>query len=226
MSHGPDPAQMSRRVFVGASPLILAGLAACSRAFVEHAHLAESFIVDPQWSAYRPVLQGLLRVILPLDDPAFPRLPIERIEQRLTSMFPIEKERRFLGLQRTLTLFDHTELFPLTSGPLLLEEEKARDIRGRGADRDWVNALRKHEERAYAEFVHRNDLSGPATFAALHPAAQRQYFELWRDSASIVKRAFASSIKSLVMMTVYSSEEAWAAIGYEGPLIDRPERPR
>lgn len=226
MSDGPDPAQVSRRVFVGASPLLLAGLAACSRAFVEHARLAESFIVDPQWSAYRPVLQGLLRVILPIGDPGFPRLPIERIEQRLTSMFPIEQERRFLGLQRTLTLFDHAELFPLTSGPLLLEEEKARDVRGRGAERDWVNALREHEERAYAEFVARNNLSRSARFAAMPPDAQRQYLELWRDSASVVKRAFAGSIRSLVMMTVYSSEEAWAAIGYEGPLIDRPERPR
>jgi hypothetical protein len=211
---------LSRRSFVGASPLLLAALARCTASIGEQARFAEAFIVDPDWTAYRPVLRALIRLIVPLDDPRFPRVPVETFEERLISMFPLEKEQRFLGLQRTLTLFDQIDLFPVVSGPLLLEEEKARD----GGGRALAVALRDADGAAWRRFVSDHAIAGSPAFTELPFPAQEAYWRLWRDSESVVKREFHSTMKSLVMITVYSADEVWPAIGYGGPLLQRGRR--
>src|SRR4051794_251066 len=213
-----DPATsgVSRRLFAGTLPLLVVGLANCSGAFVGRTRFAEAFIVDPDWNAYRPILRGLIRVILPLDQADFPKVPIERIEQRLISMFPLEKEQKFLGLQRTLVLFDQIDLFPIVSGPLLFEEQKARDD-----GRDVSAELQDGDRRAYQDFIRAHGIDGRPRFEELPVDAQRAYYALWRDSPSLVKRAFHSTMKTLVITTFYSADDVWPSIGYAGPLIHR-----
>jgi hypothetical protein len=214
----PAPSGVSRRLFAGTLPLLVVGLANCSGAFVDRTRFAEAFIVDPDWNAYRPILRGLIRVILPLDQADFPRVPIESIEGRLISMFPLEKEQKFLGLQRTLVLFDQIDLFPIVSGPLLFEEEKARDD---AHERNLGAELQESDGRAYQEFIRVQAIAGRPRFEELPIDAQRVYYALWRDSPSLVKRAFYSTMKTLVMTTFYSADEVWPSIGYAGPLIHR-----
>lgn len=203
-------APLDRRLFIGLSAAALAG---CARTLARQASIAEQLLVDPDWSAYEPVLRDLVRVILPLDDPAFPKLAPAAIETRLVSMFPIETEPRFLGLQRALLLFDHVELFPIASAPLVSAEEEARG--GESAD---TSAELAADGPAYEAFARAHAVDGKR-FVELPPDAQRAYFDLWGHSAWIVKRSFHASMRALVLMTVYSDEAMWRVIGYEGPLV-------
>ena len=50
---------------------------------------------------------------------------------------------------------------------------------------------------------------------------QREYVDLWRRSGFLVKQQFYASARSLVMISAYSMEEMWAAIGYDGPVLSR-----
>jgi hypothetical protein len=208
---------LSRRMFVGASPILVAALTSCAHSLLDQTRIADSFIVDPDWAAYRPVLRGIIRVVLPLDRPDFPKLTLDEIETRLVTMFPIDREQRFLGLQRALMLFDQVDLFPIVSAPLVTEEAKARDTDG-----TELVTLLGDDAHAYAAFAAAHSIAGPVRFTALPAMAQREYFLLWRDSASIVKRSFYASMRALAMLTVYSADAAWSAIGYEGPLLHRP----
>lgn len=214
----PAPSGVSRRFFAGTLPLLVVALANCSGVFVDRSRFAEAFIVDPDWNAYRPILRGLIRVILPLDQADFPKVPIESIEQRLISMFPLEKEQKFLGLQRTLVLFDQIDLFPIVSGPLLFEEQKARDD---AREANLGAELQESDRRAYQELIRVHGIAGRPRFEELPVDAQQAYYALWRDSPSLVKRAFHSTMKTLVMTTFYSADDVWPAIGYAGPLIHR-----
>ncbi|MEA2238498.1 MAG: hypothetical protein QOC81_3222 [Thermoanaerobaculia bacterium] len=213
---------ISRRLFAGTLPLLAVGLASCTGAFLDRTRFAEAFIVDPDWTAYRPILGGLIRIILPLDQHDFPKVPAEMIEERLISMFPLEKEQKFLGLQRTLTLFDQIDLFPIVSGPLLFEEEKARDG-GTGAA-ELAAALQDADRRAYQEFTRLQPVKGRPRFQDLSIETQQAYYTLWRDSPSVVKRAFHSTMKTLIMTTFYSMDQVWPAIGYAGPLLGKAAR--
>ena len=157
--------------------------------------------------------------LLPLDDPAFPKITAESIERRLIALFPLEKEERFLGLQRTIVLFDEVDLFTTFSGPLLTEEMRARDIAHRGGD--WQSIAREIRDRDGEAFRRFAAVGSASRFTALAPHRRAQYLALWRDSASVVKRQFHSALKAMVMITTYSTDEAWAAIGYAGPLLPR-----
>jgi hypothetical protein len=204
---------------MGTAPFAVAALVGCARVIYGPARFAESFVVDPAWNVYRPILHAIITTLLPLDDPAFPKISAESIEHRLTTLFPLEKEQKFLGLQRTIVLFDEVDLFNTFSGPLLAEEMKARDVAGRGGEwRTIAQEIRDRDGEAFRRFAAEENAS---RFIALAPHRRAQYLALWRDSASIVKRQFHSALKSLVMITTYSTDEAWSAIGYAGPLLPR-----
>jgi hypothetical protein len=208
---------LTRRAFVGTAPFAVAALVHCARAIYGPARFAEPFIVDPAWNAYRPILHAVITTLLPFEDPAFPKIPAEAIERRLIALFPLEKEQKFLGLQRTIVLFDTVDLFTTFSGPLLAEEMKARDIARRGGD--WRSIAREIGDRDGEAFRRFAAEEGASRFTALAPHRRAQYLALWRDSPSVVKRQFHSALKSLVMITTYSMDEAWSAIGYAGPLV-------
>lgn len=218
-TYHPGMTDISRRAVLQSAPLLFATLVRCSHAVADRARLAEAFVVDPSWEAYRPVLRGVITAVLPFEAAGFPPVTPDDVERRLIALFPLETELQFLGLQRTMVLFDQTDLFGLMGGPLAQEESKARDLAARGGD---AGALMREVERtdaaALAAFVRDH---GRARFRDLSLDARRAYLALWRDSASVVKRQFYDSLRALVMTTTWSIEEAWPSIGYAGPLVPR-----
>ena len=210
---------LTRRAFVGTAPFAAAALVGCARSVYGPARFAEAFVIDPSWTAYRPILHAVITTLLPLDDPAFPKIPAESIERRLITLFPLEQEQKFLGLQRTIVLFDEINLFTAFSGPLLAEEMKARDVARRKGDwRSIAQEIREQDSEAFRRFA-AEGVAG--RFTDLAPQRRTQYLALWRESASVVKRQFHSSLKALVMITTFSMDEVWSAIGYAGPLLPR-----
>jgi len=192
----------------------------CANAVVGNARVAEAFIVDPSWNAYRPVLRGVIAAVLPFDAPGFPPITIDDVEQRLLKLFPLENETRYAGLQRTIAFFDEIALFPLMSGPLLQEEANVRDLAARGGDSARIGAeIAATDAASFATFA--TNIKPNARFRDLSVDAQRTYLGLWRDSASIVKREFFGSLRNVVMITTWSMDATWPSIGYTGPLIPR-----
>jgi len=49
----------------------------------------------------------------------------------------------------------------------------------------------------------------------------RAYLDLWRRSGFLLKQQFYASARALVMISAYSMEVVWPAIGYDGPLLPR-----
>jgi hypothetical protein len=214
--------QISRRAILQSAPLLLATLVRCSNAVAGRARVAEAFIVDPSWSAYRPVLRGVIGAILPFEAAGFPPITLDDVEQRLLKLFPIESETQFAGLQRTIAFFDETSLFPMMSGPLLQEESNVRDLAARGGDSARIGAeIAAADAAAFAAFASAAGIKPNARFRDLPNDARRAYLELWRDSASIVKRQFFGSLRALVMITTWSMDATWPSIGYAGPLLPR-----
>ena len=78
--------------------------------------------------------------------------------------------------------------------------------------------MRRQDRQLADAFAHsRGD--GLPNFSALRLVQQREYFDLWRQSGFLVKQQFYASARSLVMISAYSMEEVWTAIGYDGPLL-------
>jgi hypothetical protein len=212
--------QISRRAVLQSAPLLLATLVRCSNAVAGRARVAEAFIVDPSWNAYRPVLRGVIAAVLPFDAAGFPPITLDDVEQRLLKLFPIENETRFAGLQRTIAFFDEINLFPLMPAPLLQEEAIVRDLAARGGDSARIGAeITATDKAAFAAFA--ANIKPNVRFRDLPTEAQRTYLGLWRDSASIVKREFFGALRNLVMITTWSMDATWPSIGYAGPLIPR-----
>jgi hypothetical protein len=217
-----DAVRVSRRVVLEAAPLLMASLIRCTSALGPRARFAEAFVVDPEWTAYRPILRAVITAVLPFEVAGFPGIRPEDVEERLARLFPIEKESQFLGLQRTIVLFDQIDLFPMFSGPLAQEESKARDLLARGGDiKRIVREIVDADQRAFAAYARDRGVVRSARFRDLPLDARRSYLALWHDSASIVKRSFYSSLRSLVLVTTYSMDASWPAIGYAGPLVPR-----
>jgi hypothetical protein len=215
-------AQISRRAVLQSAPFLLATLVRCSNAVAGRTRVAEAFIVDPSWNAYRPVLRGVIAAVLPFDAPGFPPITLDDVERRLLKLFPIENDIQFSGWQRTIAFFDEIALFPLMSGPLLQAESIARDLAARGGDSAAVGAaIAATDAAAFKAFARASDVRSNGRFRDLPMDARRAYLELWRDSASIVKREFFGSMRTLVMITTWSMDATWPSIGYAGPLLPR-----
>jgi hypothetical protein len=215
---------ISRRAVLQSAPVLLATLVRCSNAVAGRARVAEAFIVDPSWNAYRPVLRGVIGAVLPFDAQGFPPITLDDVEQRLLKLFPIENETRYAGLQRTIAFFDEIDLFPMMSGPLLQEESNVRDLAARGGDSARIGAeIAATDAAAFVAFVRATNLKSNSRFRDLSIDARRTYLGLWRDSASVVKREFFGSLRNLVMITTWSMDATWPSIGWAGPLVPRTD---
>lgn len=174
--------------------------------------------MDPHPDDYLPILSALLETVLPFDDPAFPGVPAARIHDRFLRMFRLEAERRFLLLQQALLFFDDVELFP-EAIPAILAEER-RVLRGQtGLDLLLAGSVRR--DRQFFAAFRSTSGPGPLRFTDLSLGRRREYFQIWSGSGFSVKRRFARSSRDLAMIAAYSLPEVWAAIGYEGPLLER-----
>jgi hypothetical protein len=211
---------LSRRAFASTAPLLAATLIRCSNAIFDRTRFAEAFVIDPDWTAYRPILRGIVTAIAAFDRPGFPLVSASSVEDRLIAMFPLDRQQRFLGLQRTLVLFNQLDLFDMFSGPLIQEEQKARDISERGGDMPQVVAqIREADGALFRTFVQNQSIDAASRFEDLALEPRRAYLALWRDSGSVVKRQFYGALKSIVLIATYSMDATWPAIGYKGPLL-------
>jgi hypothetical protein len=218
LSHGQE---ISRRDFVAVCSLLAAGLTACATV-TDRTRIAAVFIIDPPSEAYMPVLRDLIRLMLPFEHRRFPLTP-EQVERRLLAMFPLEEERQFLGLQRTLVFFNELELIHRSVQVFEDEERKAADCPTRISATEFRRVMRDklaRENAVFSGFVDRQP-ARVRRFTDLDAGSQREYFDLWRNSELLVKREFASGLRYLVMVTAYSDERVWRVIGYEGPFVPR-----
>jgi hypothetical protein len=114
-------------------------------------------------------------------------------------------------------IFDRVDLFPhglVTSQ----DEERALDAKADGqAAAAMLTQARAHDLRLFDGFTRGE--RPPDNFAAQPLARQREYLELWRLSGFVVRRQFYASARSIVMISAYSMDSVWKAIGYAGPLI-------
>jgi hypothetical protein len=214
---------ITRRDFFTACSLLAAGLAACTT-LTDHTRTASTFIIDPPPEEYMPALRSLIRIILPFEHRDFPLTPTQ-VEARLLRLFPLEEERRFLGLQRTLVFFNQVDLVvvPERAKVLVEEERRAADAPARISRAELRRLIRDRIAREATVFSDFADSLEPKVryFTALPPERKREYFELWADSELLIKREFAGGVRYLVMATAYSDESVWPALGYDGPLVDR-----
>ena len=169
-------------------------------------------LTDPPLGDYEQILRALIRTVLPCEQKVFP-VTVAQVQARLLRMFQLERDPRFLLLQRSFVLFDQTDLFPHFQ-PLAGEEHQLR-VEPEGPDPAFADDL-THDREVYATFA---GAAAPTRFISLTLDRQREYFDLWRRSRFLLRREFHATSRSLVMITAYSMAEVWQAIGYAGPLL-------
>lgn len=204
--------QFSRRMFLQSGSVLLMCLAGC-RSFTANTRFASAMISDPQPDEYRPVLKAIINTILPFDHPRFPAFTEAAVESTLYSYFPINDDDRFLTLQKSLIFFNETSLFPHSFAPIINEEKN-------DSPESPVAEKENHDKQLYrdcfAELNHDIQL-----FTDLSSEQQKKYLQMWGQSGFRIKRQLYRSVKSLVMIAAYSSNELWKTIGYDGPLLTR-----
>jgi len=142
------------------------------------------------------------------------------MEERFLSLFRLEDEERFLVVQKTLLFFDEVDLFPARFGPLVDDERRLFDASGYSAD-DFarrIEAKLREDEKLFRAFISHLPAASPK-FTGLSVELGRDYLDLWGRSQFGTRRRFYRSAKDLVMITAYSRDDVWKAIGYEGPLL-------
>jgi len=207
-----DTIALSRRTFLKCSSVLGLCLIGC-KGLLPKTQFANIMINDPHPSAFEPVLHGVIKSILPFEHQGFPDITPESVEARLFKLFPVEKEKRFVVLQRSLMLFNEVDLFPYIFKPIIAEEKKSNP-----ADNTHISEKRRNDENLFNNFKKIADLSAKQ-FSALALDKKRSYLKMWGQSGFMIKRQLYHSLKALVMISAYSMDEMWSAIGYEGPLL-------
>jgi hypothetical protein len=206
---------VTRRAFLGCCAAI--AHSACA-SLTSQTRAAHELLTDPGLLDYEPVLDGVIKAVLPFEHPGFP-VTLQQVRRQLLHLFELEADPRYQSLQRTLQFFDDIRLF---AGPTVLTDPPGPDVAGGEAERR-VSATVGHTEdqRLFAAFC---AIPGETRFAALPLSRQRGYFDLWRRSHFILKREFYAGARAVVLLTAYSMPPVWSAIGYEGPLAERQDR--
>lgn len=212
-----DPTTLSRRTFLSSCSTLALSFAGCAR-LSPLTRAAYALVSDPPFAAYEAALAGIIRAVLPFERSDFTVTPAQ-VETQFLRLFEFEQDPRFLALQKTLVFFEQTDLFadlaPIDA------ELTVRDARERGLNVAAVVSAMRRQDRQLADAFAHSQGDGASHFSALGLAQQREYFDLWRRSGFLIKQQFYASARSLVMISAYSMEEVWAAIGYQGPLLPR-----
>lgn len=215
--------ELSRRDFLHVCSVLASSFAGCS-SLTTRTRVAASFLADPGRGDYGPPLRALIETVLPIGAADFP-LQLPSVEERFLRMFPLENERQFLGLQRTLMFFEELDLAPHVAAPLLASERIALDVPVRVSEaefrRSCTNKIAAESAACDAFFARHGE---HARFSALDADARSAWLELWASSQFTVKRDFASSVRIILSIAAYSSDRMWPIIGYDGPLVPGAER--
>ena len=217
----PDPAggvSLSRRAFLGCCSAFALAATGCAGVSTR-ARTAYVLASDPPLAQYEPVLDALVGAFLPCERPDFP-VTARQVRSRLLMLFSLERDPRYLDLQKAIVLFDQTDLFaePLVPRDAELIARAASADAGDGEGDTILREAHARDAAAYAKFA---VLGDRARFVALPLDRQRAYLHLWRASGYSLRRQFHGSARALVMISAYSTEAMWPAIGYGGPLITR-----
>jgi hypothetical protein len=213
----------SRRDFLASCSVLASAFVACS-SVTKLTETGASFAIDAGRTDYHPTVDALIRIVLPIGSPGFP-LDSRSVGRRLMRMFPLEDERRFLGLRRTLMYFDRLDLAPHIAPPLLTSERVALDVPARISDAEFRRAINAKADAEAAACERLLTQFGSTTrFSALDADNSAAWLRLWSTSAFTVKRDFARSFRVLILMSAYSDDRLWPAIGYDGPIVTGPER--
>ena len=212
MPRPPDDSRLTRRQFLACCSALAVSGSACATLGPD-TRSAYALLTDPPLDDYEPILKALIQTVLPCERPDFP-VTVTQVHERLLRIFQLESDPRFLLLQRSLVLFDQPDLFPHLL-PLMQEERRLRAGHGtRPAAEAFADDL-THDRDLYNAFA---GASGATRFTALALDRQRAYFDLWRRSRFLLRRAFHATSRSLIMISAYSMDETWPVIGYAGPL--------
>lgn len=213
---------ITRRTFLKSCSALGLCLAGCGT-FFSNTRFAGLMVNRPHPDEYRPILRDLIQTILPFGHPKFPPVLPDTVESRLLDLFRVEEEERFLGFQKGLVFFDELALFPHAFAPITAEETNAfisgDESQRVLADSDIARKL-AHDQRLNSDFLTRS-ASSAERFVELSLEQKRLYLGMWGQSGFLIKRQFYRSTKALVMITAYSMEEFWKAIGYEGTFLER-----
>lgn len=218
----PDPrspdALLARREFLRASVALGAALAGGCRTLSANTRLAADVVDQPSPDRVQPVVDALVRALLPFEDSRFP-VREHAVAARLLEMFPVHDDPDLAGLRRGLVVFDDAALFPERLS-LLVDAEHEFLVAG---ERMSEPAIERAIEDAFARdaeaFARFRPHTSPKDFARMPLVDQRAYLKLWSGSAFALRRRFYRSAKSVVMFAAYSLPELWQAIGYDGPLL-------
>lgn len=212
-----------RRQFLSACSVLASSLVACS-GVTTRTRVASSFIANPSLDDYRPALRALIATILPFGSPGFAVDP-DFVEQRFLRMFPLEDERKFLPLQQTLVYFDQLDLAPHIAAPLIVAERIALDVPERMPSSEFRRlCAEKTERETRACDLLLSRFHPSSRFTSLGSNERAAWFQLWATSEFSAKREFAGRLRSCVVITAYSADRLWPALGYEGPLVGGTER--
>jgi hypothetical protein len=207
----------SRRAFIRACSVLALGFAGCS-GLIPDVRFARLFIPSPHRDDYLPILLAAIRAVLPLDDPRFPKIAPETIADQLNDIFPLQ-DPKYAILVRSIMYFDETILFFHVPQPLIEDERSFLEESGMSglAIESAIEKRQQREEDIYRRF--RAAGITEEKFRNLSLESARSYVNLWKQSGFIAKRQFHDAIKTLVMVTAYSRDDVWPAIGYKGPLL-------
>jgi hypothetical protein len=207
-------------VFLGGCASLAAAVAGCAH-LGDRMRTAYVFAHDPTPVAYRPIFGGLIRAFLVFEHPGFP-LDQDDVEHRMLDLFHFEDDARFHQMQQMLLLFDDLDLFGYPQ--VLFDAERlARDMDARGLDATAeLERARQADEQTGRAFTAR---VAHRRFVDLAVEQQREYVLAWAHSAFVVKRQFHAAAKAVIMISAYSLDDMWKAIGYAGPVLDRPDGP-
>jgi len=201
--------------------MLAAGLTGCAR-LLYTTPLSYLAIDEPPPQSSLPVLQALVRTVLPFDHPRVPRVSPDAIDQRLLKIFPFRPDdEETLTLRRALMIFNDVHLFPAAPPALVTQELDALGVEDRHSPAwsEVVGTMRAADERIYAQFSGGTQARPPEHFVDLTREGRVKYYRLWRQSLFLVKRHFYRSSKTLILVTAWSMDEMWTSIGYAGPLL-------
>jgi hypothetical protein len=218
--HAPPPdraaAAVSRRSFLACCSGLLVAASGCA-SWSARTRTAYAVIADPAPDQYGVVLERLVEAILPGPAAGFP-LTASQVHARLLVLFPLERDPRWIAVQKALVLFDQTDLF---AAPLALvyQEELARDVTAGGTGSSA--ALARSHARDVALYAGFAGTHGRQPFTALALDRRRDYLDLWRASGYLIRRQFHASARSLVLIAAYSTDAVWPTLNYAGPVLGK-----
>ena len=208
---------ITRRNFLKSISLL--GLSSCAP-FLPKTRLMHLLTTNPSPSHYNPILQSLIKLILPFDHPKFPEISIKTVMKNIDAHFPLTEERQE-PFQQAFILFNDIQLFK-EKLPIIVDEESKLFEEFENLQKNKINIkidkiiqndklLLTNFEKKYGRLE---------SFLIAPKKAQEDYFYLWSQSGFNIKRMFFNSTKGVINACTYCDESAWEVMGYDGP-IDR-----